>query len=110
MPTPLRVVGQWNGGASIRREFDKFRADLVKRSSRRFPVGHTIGTTGGQGLEECVMQDLLMIAVTGVFFAVCVGYVAMCDRVVGPDGEVDDIDEHNVSSSLERADDPVGAE
>lgn len=31
------------------------------------------------------MTDLLMIAVALVFFAVAVAYVALCDRVIGPD-------------------------
>lgn len=31
------------------------------------------------------MKDLVVILMTLGFFALCVGYVALCDRVVGPD-------------------------
>ena len=31
------------------------------------------------------MRDLLVLAVTFGFFALCVAYVALCDRIVGPD-------------------------
>ena len=32
------------------------------------------------------MKDLLVIVLVGGFFAVCVAYVALCDRIIGPDG------------------------
>ena len=31
------------------------------------------------------MADLLFVVITIVFFVVCVGYVNMCDRIIGPD-------------------------
>lgn len=35
------------------------------------------------------MADLVMIAVTMVFFAACIGFVALCDRIIGPDPVLD---------------------
>jgi hypothetical protein len=35
------------------------------------------------------MKDLIVIVMTVAFFAVTVGYVVLCDRIIGPD-EVDD--------------------
>ena len=31
------------------------------------------------------MTDLLVVLVTLAFFALCTGYVHLCDRVIGPD-------------------------
>ena len=31
------------------------------------------------------MVDLLFVVVTIAFFVVCVGYVHVCDRIIGPD-------------------------
>ena len=31
------------------------------------------------------MRDLLVLAVIFGFFALCVAYVALCDRIIGPD-------------------------
>ena len=31
------------------------------------------------------MADLVFIAIVVVFFALCVGYVRVCDRIIGPD-------------------------
>jgi hypothetical protein len=36
------------------------------------------------------MNDLLVVLMTIGFFAVCIAYVALCDRIVGPDE--DDLD------------------
>jgi hypothetical protein len=33
------------------------------------------------------MADLLMVMITVVFFSLCVGYVALCNRIIGPDPE-----------------------
>ena len=33
------------------------------------------------------MNDLIVIALTAVFFTVAVAYVALCDRILGPDSE-----------------------
>lgn len=32
-----------------------------------------------------MMKDVVVILMTLGFFAVCVAYVALCDRIVGPD-------------------------
>lgn len=31
------------------------------------------------------MSDLLVVLMTVGFFAICIAYVALCDRIVGPD-------------------------
>ena len=31
------------------------------------------------------MADLVFIAIVVAFFALCVGYVRVCDRIIGPD-------------------------
>ncbi len=31
------------------------------------------------------MADLLFMVITIAFFAVCVAYVRLCDRIIGPD-------------------------
>ena len=31
------------------------------------------------------MTDVLVVVVTLAFFALCAGYVHLCDRVIGPD-------------------------
>lgn len=31
------------------------------------------------------VTDILFIAITAAFIAVCVGYVRWCDRIIGPD-------------------------
>jgi hypothetical protein len=40
------------------------------------------------------MRDLLVLAVTFGFFALCIAYVALCDRIIGPDPVLlaDDLD------------------
>lgn len=55
------------------------------------------------------MRDLLVLAVTLGFFALCVAYVALCDRIIGPDPSpgVDGTDER--SGRGERAVDEVTA-
>jgi hypothetical protein len=30
--------------------------------------------------------DLVFVAVVVAFFVLCVGYVQLCDRIIGPDG------------------------
>ncbi len=37
------------------------------------------------------MRDLLFVAITIGFFLLCVAYVGVCDRIIGPDP--DDLDE-----------------
>ena len=31
------------------------------------------------------MRDLLMLVLIAAFFAMCIAYVAWCDRIIGPD-------------------------
>jgi hypothetical protein len=31
------------------------------------------------------VADLLFVVITIAFFALCVGYVRLCDRIIGPD-------------------------
>jgi hypothetical protein len=33
------------------------------------------------------VADLLMVAVVVAFFGICIAYVSLCDRVIGPDPE-----------------------
>jgi hypothetical protein len=35
--------------------------------------------------EEEPMKDVLVVLMTLGFFGICVGYVRLCDRIVGPD-------------------------
>ena len=37
------------------------------------------------------MTDLVFVVITIVFFVVCVGYVRLCDRIIGPDTAVPDV-------------------
>ena len=39
------------------------------------------------------MADLVFILITVAFFALCVGYVRVCDRIIGPDPRVERTDE-----------------
>ena len=32
------------------------------------------------------VADVLFVLITLAFFALCVGYVRVCDRIIGPDG------------------------
>jgi hypothetical protein len=31
------------------------------------------------------MADIILVAVTFAFIAICLGYVSWCDRIIGPD-------------------------
>lgn len=37
------------------------------------------------------MNDVIVILMTLGFFAVCVGYVALCDRIIGHDPEPESV-------------------
>ena len=39
------------------------------------------------------MRDLVVVAVTACFFALCVVYVRWCDRIIGPDPDLHELDE-----------------
>lgn len=56
------------------------------------------------------MRDLLVLIVTFGFFALCVAYVALCDRIIGPDPlPVADDPEHSVAPAGPVAPDEVAA-
>ena len=38
------------------------------------------------------MRDLVVLAVIACFFALCVAYVRWCDRIIGPDPDLDEAD------------------
>jgi hypothetical protein len=38
------------------------------------------------------MADIILVAVTLAFIAICVGYVNWCDRIIGPDDFGSDAD------------------
>jgi hypothetical protein len=33
------------------------------------------------------MRDILVVLMVSGFFAACVGYIRLCDRIIGPDPE-----------------------
>jgi hypothetical protein len=35
------------------------------------------------------VADVLFVVITVAFFVLCVGYVKLCDRIIGPDPVVD---------------------
>ena len=47
------------------------------------------------------MADLLFIVVTVAFFALCVAYVRLCDRIIGVDRVVRESFEEREPSALE---------
>ncbi len=52
------------------------------------------------------MADIVYLAIIVVFFIVCVGYVHVCGRIIGPDEVVDfesDLDDTETEPALERA-------
>lgn len=34
------------------------------------------------------MRDIVILAVTAAFFALCVAYVRWCDHIIGPDPDI----------------------
>lgn len=38
------------------------------------------------------MNDLIVLALTAVFFVIAVAYVGLCDRIIGPDPELEHAD------------------
>jgi hypothetical protein len=36
------------------------------------------------------MRDVVVLVVVAAFFALCVAYVRWCDRIIGPDAELED--------------------
>jgi len=56
------------------------------------------------------MTDLLFVVITIVFFVVCVGYVRVCDRIIGPDPRLPgDSDPQDVADRERVLVDQVGA-
>ena len=53
------------------------------------------------------MRDVIVLAVTVAFFALCVAYVRWCDRIIGPDpadlgdGDVDEVPTDQDASGVE---------
>jgi hypothetical protein len=47
------------------------------------------------------VTDLLFIAIAVAFFAVCVGYVRLCDRIIGPDPAARDSGDPGTTDRLE---------
>ena len=39
------------------------------------------------------MADVLFIVIVVAFFALCVGYVRVCDRIIGPDPRLEPVEE-----------------
>jgi hypothetical protein len=58
------------------------RAHLDTTADEQRPLKRTAAQPGkGQQL----MADIILVAVTLAFIAICVGYVNWCDRIIGPD-------------------------
>jgi hypothetical protein len=53
------------------------------------------------------MRDLVILAVTAAFFALCVAYVRWCDHIIGPDPETF-VDEADASVELDDDADALG--
>jgi len=53
------------------------------------------------------VADLLMVAVVVAFFGICIAYVSLCDKVIGPDPEnlsrADAWDRHDVEDEVTSA-------
>ena len=49
------------------------------------------------------MRDVIVLAIIAAFFALCVAYVRWCDRIIGPDPDVDrDDDADDVAEPTDR--------
>lgn len=49
------------------------------------------------------MTDLLFVAIVVAFFAVCVGYVRLCDRIIGPDPAMRDAPGSSAADEIQEA-------
>jgi hypothetical protein len=48
------------------------------------------------------MKDVVVLAITALFFALCVAYVRWCDRIIGPDpDDLRDADDVRASDAAE---------
>lgn len=45
------------------------------------------------------MKDVVVVVMTLGFFALCIGYVALCDRIIGPDDVESDAGESDAGGS-----------
>ena len=49
------------------------------------------------------MTDLLFVAIVVGFFAVCVAYVRLCDRIIGPDPVMRDAPGSGAADEMQEA-------
>ena len=56
------------------------------------------------------MRDVIVLAIIAAFFALCVAYVWLCDRIIGPDVDSVVDAEADVAEAIEAADAPAVAE
>lgn len=49
------------------------------------------------------MRDIVILAVTAAFFALCVAYVRWCDHIIGPDPDIADDDQDLAVASIDEA-------
>lgn len=53
------------------------------------------------------MADLLFLLITVAFFAIAVGFVRICDRIIGPDAEQGDLVEGGMPDEVAEAPAPT---
>jgi len=84
MGHPYPTLGHTN---HRRRAGDKIGRDRARGTSRPF-------STPMDARRTDAMADILYVAVTVAFFALAVGFVRVCDHIIGPDptpaNDVDD--------------------
>jgi hypothetical protein len=66
--------------------------DALRHSGQEVPATRPVEWARGRAAEECVMGDLLFVAVVVAFFAVTLAYVKGCERIIGPDTPLPDED------------------
>ena len=42
-------------------------------------------TSACNAIVATVLVDLLFVVIVVAFFLVCIGYIRLCDRIIGPD-------------------------
>ena len=62
-------------------------ADLLAVAIERSPEPHRRHLVGlsSEAMKGPAVADLVFIVIVVAFFALCVGYVRVCDRIIGPD-------------------------
>ena len=63
------------------------------------PTGRAISLT--EERKGPLVADLVFIVIVIAFFAVCVGYVRLCDRIIGPDSPGRDLADTPSGEELE---------